>query len=137
MGMMQEFKEFAMKGSLIDIAVGFVMGAAFAKVTSAFIDGVVMPLVGLLQGKDLSSWKYVLKASEMGANGKETAAEISIKYGTFLTVVIEFVIVAFVMFMIIKSINKMKKKQAEAPAAPPAPSSTDKLLAEIRDSLKK
>ncbi len=135
MGFVKEFKEFAMKGSLIDIAVGFVMGAAFTKVTSAFIDGMVMPLIGLIQGKDLSDWKYVLKPAEMGADGKESAAEVAIKYGTFISTAIEFIVVALVMFLVIKAINRMKKKQ-EAP--PPAgPSSTDQLLMEIRDELKK
>jgi len=133
MGMMKEFKEFAMKGSLIDLAVGFVMGAAFTKVTGAFINGMVMPLVGMLQGKDLSDWKLVLKDADKVAGTEEVA----IKYGTFISVTIEFIIVAFVMFMVIKAINRMKKKQEEAPAAPPEPSTTDKLLMEIRDSLKK
>lgn len=133
MGMMKEFKEFAMKGSLIDLAVGFVMGAAFTKVTGAFINGMVMPLVGMLQGKDLSDWKFILKDADKVAGTEEVA----IKYGTFISVTIEFIIVAFVMFMVIKAINRMKKKQEEAPAAPPEPSTTDKLLMEIRDSLKK
>lgn len=133
MGMMKEFKEFAMKGSLIDLAVGFVMGAAFTKVTGAFINGMVMPLVGMLQGKDLSDWKLILKDADKVAGTEEVA----IKYGTFISVTIEFIIVAFVMFMVIKAINRMKKKQEEAPAAPPEPSTTDKLLMEIRDSLKK
>ncbi len=133
MGMLKEFKEFAMKGNLIDLAVGFVMGAAFTKLTSAFIDGMVMPLVGMMQGKDLSDWKYVLKE----ASPENKTAEVAIKYGTFLSVAIEFIIVAFVMFMVIKAINKLKKKEEAAPAAPPEPSSTDKLLMEIRDSLKK
>ncbi|GMV77164.1 MAG: large-conductance mechanosensitive channel [Chitinophagaceae bacterium] len=133
MGMMKEFKEFAMKGSLIDLAVGFVMGAAFTKVTGAFINGMVMPLVGMIQGKDLSDWKLVLKDADKVAGTEEVA----IKYGTFISVTIEFIIVAFVMFMVIKAINRMKKKQEEAPAAPPEPSTTDKLLMEIRDSLKK
>jgi large conductance mechanosensitive channel len=137
MGMMKEFKEFAMKGNLVDLAVGFVMGAAFTRLTSAFIDGLVMPLVGLIQGKDLSDWKYVLKQAETAPDGKVTAAEVSIKYGTFISVVIEFIIVAFVMFLVVKAINKMKKKQEAAPAAPPPPSTTDKLLMEIRDALKK
>lgn len=137
MGMMKEFKEFAIKGNLVDLAVAFVMGAAFTKVTSAFIDGMIMPLVGMIQGKDLSEWKFVLKAAEMGEDGKQKVAEVAIKYGTFITVCIEFLIVAFVMFLVIKAINKMKKKEAEAPAAPAEPSSTDKLLAEIRDALKK
>ncbi|MEP6846544.1 MAG: large-conductance mechanosensitive channel protein MscL [Panacibacter sp.] len=137
MGFVKEFKEFAVKGSLVDIAVGFVMGAAFTKVTSAFIDGMVMPLIGLIQGKDLSEWKYVLKPAEMGADGKEVAAEVAIQYGTFISTTIEFIVVALVMFLVIKAINKMKKKQEEAPAALPAPSSTDQLLMEIRDQLKR
>ncbi|MBX2930728.1 MAG: large-conductance mechanosensitive channel protein MscL [Chitinophagaceae bacterium] len=133
MGMLKEFKEFAMKGNLIDLAVGFVMGAAFTKLTSAFIDGMVMPLVGMIQGKDLSDWKFVLKE----ASTENGTAEVAIKYGTFLSVTIEFIIVAFVMFMVIKAINRLKKKEEAAPAAPAEPSSTDKLLMEIRDSLKK
>lgn len=137
MGFVKEFKEFAMKGNLIDLAVGFVMGAAFTKVTTAFINGMVMPLVGMIQGKDFNEWKWVLKPAEVDAQGKETVAEVSVKYGTFITVAIEFVIVAFVMFLLIKAINRLKKKEEEAPAAPPEPSSTDKLLMEIRDSLKK
>lgn len=137
MGMMKEFKEFAMKGNLIDLAVGFVMGAAFTKITTAFINGMVMPLVGMIQGKDFNEWKWVLKPAQIGVDGKETAAEVAVKYGTFITVSIEFVIVAFVMFMLIKAINRMKKKEEASPAAPAEPSSTDKLLMEIRDSLKK
>ncbi len=137
MGMMKEFKEFAMKGNLIDLAVGFVMGAAFTKITTAFINGMVMPLVGMIQGKDFNEWKWVLKPAQTGPDGKETAAEVAVKYGAFITVTIEFVIVAFVMFMLIKAINRLKKKEEEAPAAPAEPSSTDKLLMEIRDSLKK
>ena len=137
MGMLKEFREFAMKGNLVDLAVGFVMGAAFTKLTSAFIDGLVMPVIGLIQGKDLSEWKYVLRPAETGPDGKEIAAEISLKYGTFISVVLEFLIVAFVMFLVVKAINRMKKKQEIAPAAAPEPSMTDKLLMEIRDSLRK
>jgi large conductance mechanosensitive channel len=127
--MLKEFKEFAMKGNLIDLAVGFVMGAAFTKVTGAFIEGMIMPLVGMIQGKDLTEWQYVLKPAE------GDAAAVSIKYGTFLTVAIEFIIVAFVMFLVVKAINKMKKAQ---PAPPPSgPTPDQQLLSEIRDLLKK
>ncbi len=136
MGFVKEFKEFAMKGNLIDLAVGFVMGAAFTKVTTAFINGMVMPLVGMIQGKDFNEWKVVLKPAEVGADGKEAVAEVAIKYGTFITVTIEFIIVAFVMFLLIKAINRLKKKEAEAPAAPAEPSNEEKLLMEIRDALK-
>lgn len=137
MGFVKEFKEFAMKGNLVDIAVGFVMGAAFAKVTSAFINGIVMPFIGLIQGKDLSAWKFVLKAAQLGPDGKEISPEVAVTYGSFISTVIEFIVIALVMFLVIKAINRMKKKHEEAPAAPPAPSSTDQLLMEIRDSLKK
>jgi large conductance mechanosensitive channel len=127
--MLKEFKEFAMKGNLIDLAVGFVMGAAFTKVTGAFIEGMIMPLVGMIQGKDLTEWEYVLKPAA------GDAAAVSIKYGTFLTVTIEFIIVAFVMFLVVKGINKMKKDQP-APA-PSGPTPDQQLLSEIRDLLKK
>ena len=138
MGMIKEFKEFALKGNLIDMAIAFVMGAAFTKLTSAFIDGMVMPLVGQLSsGVDFKDLKKVLTPEVKDAAGKITSPEVAIKYGAFINVAIEFLIVAFVMFMVIKAINKMKKKEAEAPAAPAEPSSTDKLLIEIRDALKK
>lgn len=134
MGMIKEFKEFAIKGNLVDMAVAVVMGAAFGKVVSAFIDGMVMPAVGMLTGGvDFSKLKIVLKEATKDASGKDVA-EVAIKYGAFITVTIEFLIVAMVMFMVIKAINKMKKKAEEAPAAP---SSTDVLLTEIRDLLKK
>ena len=133
MGMMKEFKEFALKGNLVDMAIAFVMGGAFGKVTTAFIDGMVMPAVGMLTGGvDFNDMKKVLKAADAEGNG-----EVAIKYGAFITVAIEFLVVAFVMFMIIKAINNMKKKEAESPAAPLEPSSTDKLLAEIRDAVRK
>lgn len=132
--MIKEFKEFAIKGNLVDMAVAVVMGAAFGKVVSAFIDGMVMPAVGMLTGGvDFSKLKIVLKEATKDASGKDVA-EVAIKYGAFITVTIEFLIVAMVMFMVIKAINKMKKKAEEAPAAP---SSTDVLLTEIRDLLKK
>ena len=134
MSMLKEFKEFAMKGSLVDIAVAFVMGAAFGKVISAFTDGIVSPLIGMIGGADLSKNMYVLKEAVFDASGKVTAEAVAVKWGEFLTAVINFIIVAFVMFLVIKAINKMKKKQEVAPAGP---SSTDILLMEIRDSLRK
>ncbi len=144
MGMLKEFKEFAIKGNLVDTAIAFVMGAAFGKIVSAFVDGMVMPLVGMLTGGvDFSKLEYTLKDkidAVKDAAGKVTTPEVAavtVKYGAFITVVIDFTIVAFVMFLVIKAINKMKKKEAEAPAAPPAPSATETLLAEIRDALKK
>ncbi len=134
MGFIKEFKEFAMKGSLVDIAVAFVMGGAFGKVITSFTEGIVSPLIGMISGADLSKNMYVLKEAVTDATGKITAEAVAVKWGDFLTAVINFVIVAFVMFLVIKSINSMKKKKEEAPAGP---SSTDALLMEIRDSLKK
>jgi large conductance mechanosensitive channel len=137
MGMFKEFKEFAMKGNLVDIAVAFVMGAAFGKVVTSLTEGMVAPLVGMLTGKDLSSNSWVIKPEEKDAAGKVVQEAVAIKWGAFLTATIDFLIVAFVMFLIVKAINSMKKKQEAAPATAPEPSLTDKLLIEIRDSLKK
>jgi large conductance mechanosensitive channel len=131
--MLKEFKKFAMKGNLVDLAVAFVMGAAFTKITTSFINGMVMPAVGLLKGKDFTDWKLVLKPAVL-EEGKEIAAEVAVKYGEFLTVTIEFLIVAFVMFLIVRTINKMKKVE-EAKVTPP--SAQEVLLTEIRDLLKK
>ncbi|MFN0275258.1 MAG: large conductance mechanosensitive channel protein MscL [Chitinophagales bacterium] len=133
--MMKEFKEFAMKGSLLDIAVGFVMGAAFTAVSTAFINGIVMPFVSLIAKKDFSAWKLVLKKAEMDATGVVTKPEIAVLYGDFISAIIYFLIVAFVMFLVIKAVNSLKKK--EAAAAPPPPPVQETLLAEIRDLLKK
>lgn len=137
MGFIKEFKDFAIKGNLVDIAVAFVMGAAFVKVTTAFIQGMVMPLVGLIQGKDMAEWRYIIKEAQLDETGAETVAEVSIKYGDFIGVTLEFLIVAFFMFMVVKGITRLKKKKEEAPAAPPAPTKEEVLLAEIRDLLKK
>lgn len=136
MGMLKEFKEFAMKGNLVDIAVGFVMGAAFSKVTTAFINGIVMPPIGMIQGKDMSDWKFVIKEAKFDSTGKEIASEVAIQYGTFITTAIEFIIIAFVMFMVIKIINSMKRKEEAAPT-PAAQPKSEMLLEEIRDLLKK
>ena len=144
MAFIKEFKEFAMRGNLVDTAVAFVMGASFGKIVSSFVDGMVMPLVGMLTGGvDFSEKKLVLKEAvaeikdAAGAVTTKAAAEVSVKYGSFITALIDFIIVAFAVFLVIKAINAMKKKEEAAPAPPPEPSSTDKLLAEIRDALKK
>lgn len=133
MGMISEFKDFAMKGNLIDIAVGFVMGSAFATVTKDFIDGVFMPaLQPVMGGIDLSEWKLVLDAPTLAADGTVLEAGWVINFGLFLTSLLTFIIVAFVMFLLIKGMNKAKKKEEAAPSAPPA---DQVLLAEIRDLL--
>lgn len=135
--MIKEFKEFALKGNLVDMAIAFVMGGAFGKVTTAFIEGMVMPLVSLVTGGvNFNEKVIILKEATKDEAGKEVAAVV-FKYGAFITVAIEFLIVAVVMFVVIKAMNAAKKKEAEAPAAPPAPTATETLLAEIRDALKK
>jgi large conductance mechanosensitive channel len=135
MGMLKEFKDFAMKGNLVDIAVGFVMGAAFKSVVTSFTGGIVSPLVGLIFKSDFKDLKYIAKEGVANDVG-EVVGEVAILYGDFLTNVIDFIIVAFVMFMIIKGINKMKKKEEPAPAAPKGPTQ-EELLTEIRDLLSK
>lgn len=137
MGMLKEFKDFAMKGNLVDIAVAFVMGGAFGKVVTSFTEGMVSPLIGLIGGADLSKNMITLKEAVTDATGKVTAEAVYLKWGDFATAVINFIIVAFVMFLIIKGINSLKKKQEEAPAAPAAPAEDIVLLREIRDALKK
>ena len=133
--MLKEFKEFAMKGNLVDIAVAFVMGAAFNKVVSSFTGGIVSPLIGLIFKSDFKDQKWIITEGTLNDAG-ETVGEVAVLWGDFLTNVIDFVIVAFVMFMVIKGVNKMKKKEEPAPAAPSGPSDNE-LLAEIRDLLKK
>lgn len=144
--MLKEFKQFALRGNLIDMAVAFVMGAAFGKIVSAFIDGMVMPLVGLIQGRDFSNLYYPLsenvrkarEAAEAAGSGLslENAKEIGpvVAYGTFITLTIEFVIVSFIMFLVIKAMNKLRR---EEPAPAPEVNRSEQLLEEIRDALKK
>jgi len=135
MGMLKEFKDFAMKGNLVDIAVGFVMGAAFKSVVTSFTGGIVSPLVGLIFKSDFKDLKWVVTEGVANDAG-EVVGEVAVLYGDFLTNVIDFIIVAFVMFMMIKGINKTKKKEEPAPEAPKGPSQ-EELLTEIRDLLSK
>ena len=131
--MLKEFKEFAMKGNLVDIAIGFVMGAAFKQVVTSFTGGIISPLIGLVFKADFKDLKWVARKADTSNN----ITEVAVLYGDFITNVIDFIIVAFVMFIIIKGINATKKK--EAPALPTEPSgpSQEELLAEIRDLLAK
>ena len=133
--MLKEFKEFAMKGNLVDIAVAFVMGAAFNNVVKSFTGGIVSPLIGLIFDTDFKALKYVVKEGVENDAG-EVVGEVAVLYGDFITNLLDFIIVAFVMFMLIKGINKMKKKEEPEPEAPAGPSEID-LLTEIRDALKK
>lgn len=136
MGMIKEFKEFAMKGNLVDIAVGFVMGAAFTKIVTVFTQNMVAPLISMLTEKvRFDQMEWVLREEVLGPDGAVATAKVAVSYGMFLTALIDFIIVAFVMFMVVKSVNRMKKAEPAPP--PPGPSNEEKLLMEIRDALKK
>ncbi len=135
MSLLKEFKDFAMRGNVIDLAVGVVIGASFGKIVSSLVDDIIMPPIGFITGgADFSSLKYVLKEADPATE----AAEVAIKYGNFINVIIQFVIVAFCIFILVKAINTLnkKKEEAPAPAAPPAPSKEETLLTEIRDLLR-
>lgn len=135
--MLNEFKEFAMRGNVVDMAVGIVIGGAFGKIVSSFVADVLMPPIGLLMGNVDFSNLFV----NLGQAGFETLAAAEeagapvLKYGAFLQTVIDFLIIAFAIFLVVKAMNSMKKKEEEAPAAPPEPSTEEKLLTEIRDAL--
>ena len=134
MGMMSEFKEFAMRGNVIDLAVGVVIGGAFGKIVTALVDKVIMPPIGLLiGGVDFSRLSIVLKEATVDAAGKEVPAVV-LAYGEFFNALIQFIIIAFAIFLVVKAINRMRKPAEEAPAATPE---DVLLLREIRDSLKK
>ena len=138
MGMIKEFKEFAMRGNVVDMAVGIIIGGAFGKIVSSFVADVIMPPIGLLiGGVDFTNLKFILKDAVVDAAGAVTVESVSINYGNFIQTTIDFIIIAFAIFMVIKGMNSMKKKEEVAPAAPPAPSKEETLLTEIRDLLKK
>jgi len=142
MGMMKEFKTFAMKGNVLDLAVAVIIGGAFGKIITSFVNDVLMPPIGLLLGgADFSNLKIILKpAVEAVMSGEEVVtpavAEVAIKYGVFVNTILDFIIVAFAIFMVIKAFNATKKKEEAKPAVPPAPSREEVLLTEIRDILK-
>lgn len=137
MGMISEFKEFAMRGNVIDLAVGVVIGAAFGKIVTALVEKVIMPPIGWLIGQvDFSDLAWELAPAKLAADGTEIPAVV-IGYGEFLNTIIQFIIVAFAIFMLIKAINKLARKKPEEPAAPAEPSEEVLLLREIRDNLRK
>ena len=132
MGMMTEFKEFAVKGNVVDMAVGIIIGGAFGKIVSSFVADVVMPPIGLaVGGLDFKSLTYVLQDADVPEK------IVAIKYGQFIQNVVDFLIIAFVIFLAIKGMNNMRKKEEAAPEAPAEPPEDVKLLREIRDSLQK
>ena len=131
MGFMQEFKEFAVKGNMVDMAVGIIFGAAFGKVVSSLVNDVIMPPLGvLIGGVDFSDLGIVIKEAAGGADA------VILKYGAFIQTIIDFLIVAMAIFVAVKVINSLKRKEEEKPAAPPKPSAEEELLSEIRDLLK-
>ena len=142
MGMMQEFKEFAMKGNVIDLAVGVIIGAAFGKIVDSLVADVIMPVIGLVFGKlDFSNLYLVL--GNVPAGVANTLADLKkagvpvLAYGNFITVAVNFVILAFIIFIMVKQINRLRSAQPAAPAEPPPPPEDVVLLREIRDSLRR
>jgi len=132
MKFLDEFRKFAVKGNMVDMAVGIIIGAAFGKIVASLVSDIIMPPIGLLLGGvNFADLKVVMKAAT------ETAPAVTWNYGNFIQVLIDFLIIAFVVFMLIKAINAAKKKEEVAPAAPPAPTKDQTLLTEIRDLLKK
>ena len=128
----KEFKEFAVKGNMVDMAVGIIIGGAFGKIVSSLVNDVLMPPLGMLMGGvDFSDKVVTLKEAV------ENAPAVQLKYGMFINNIIDFTIVAFAVFLLVKGINQLKKKEAAAPSTPPAPSAQEVLLGEIRDILKK
>jgi len=133
MSMLKEFKEFAMRGNVIDLAVGVVIGGAFGKIVTSLVDQIIMPPIGMLTGGiDFSQMKWVLKAAD-NSDPAHKIAEVAIGYGNFINTLIQFIIIAFAIFIVVKAINKLSRREEAAPAAPPA---DVVLLTEIRDLLK-
>jgi len=134
MGVLSEFREFIARGSVVDLAVGVVIGAAFGKIVTALVDGVVMPIVGVaLGGVRVSDWKYVLKPETVDAAGTKVA-EVAIRYGLLIQTMIDFLVIAFVIFLLLKAYNRARRPADAAPAAPPE---EVLLLREIRDALRR
>jgi large conductance mechanosensitive channel len=134
MGMIQEFKTFAMRGNVVDLAVGVVIGAAFGKIVTSLVDGIIMPLIGLATGGvNFSDRAVVLRDAVIGPDGKEAVAAVLFKYGAFFQTLLDFLIVAFAIFLLVKLVNRMKRKEE---TAPPVMSDEALLLREIRDLLK-
>ncbi|MEI7523656.1 MAG: large-conductance mechanosensitive channel protein MscL [Mariniphaga sp.] len=137
MGMLSEFRQFAMRGNVVDLAVGVIIGGAFGKIVSSFVADVLMPPIGaLLGGTDFTGLKLVIKEKVVEVGGKVISQPVTINYGNFIQVTIDFLIIAFSIFMMIKMMNAMNKKEVPPPAAPAEPSNEEKLLIEIRDLLR-
>ena len=135
MSLLSEFKEFAARGSVVDLAVGVIIGASFGKIVTSLVDDVIMPPVGLLLGNvDFSKLEWVLRPENPAT---EAVEKVAIGYGAFINTLLQFLIVAFVVFLLVKAINRLRRQQAASPEAPAAPTPTEALLTEIRDELKR
>ncbi len=138
----EEFKAFAMRGNVIDMAVGVVIGGAFGKITTSIVNDIIMPLVSMLTGGiDFSEWKWVLKEAVLDAEGAVASAEVAVNFGNTIAIVLDFIIIAFAVFCMVRGINSLHRKEEEpapepAPEPIPEPSAEEKLLTEIRDLLK-
>lgn len=131
MGMISEFKDFAMRGNVVDMAVGIVIGGAFGKIVSSFVADVLMPPIGLLLGNvDFSDLSITLQEASA------EASEVAMNYGVFIQTVVDFIIIAFAIFLVVKAMNSLKQEEEVAPEAPPEPSKEEVLLTEIRDALR-
>ena len=134
MSLLTEFREFAARGNVVDLAVGVNIGASFGKIVTSLVDQVVMPPIGLLLGRvDFSKLEWVLVPEDPAT---EAVEKVAIQYGAFINTLIQFLIVAFVVFLMVKMVNKLRREQPAEPEAPAAPTPTEALLAEIRDELK-
>lgn len=136
-GFLAEFKKFIARGNVMDMAVGVIVGGAFGKISGSLVNDIIMPVVSILTGSvDFTQWKWVLREAVLDEAGAEIATAVSINFGTFLSTVLDFLIIAFTVFCMIKVLNRVHRKKEEAPKAPPAPSKEEVLLTEIRDLLK-
>jgi large conductance mechanosensitive channel len=136
--MLKEFRDFAMKGNVVDLAVGIVIGAAFSGIVTSLVNDIIMPIIGMLGGLDFSNYFIALSSKVTATNladAKKQGAVLA--YGSFITLIVNFVIVAFVLFIVIRAMNSLKRKEEAKPAEPPKPSAEVALLTEIRDLLKK
>ena len=139
----EEFKAFAMRGNVVDMAVGVVIGGAFGKITTSIVNDIIMPLISMITGGvDFSQWKWVLKEAVLDAEGTVVSAEVAVKFGSTIAIILDFVIIAFAVFCLVKALNSLRRKKEEPapepdpePEAPPAPTA-EELLTEIRDLLK-
>lgn len=137
MKLIQEFKQFAVKGNMMDMAIGIIIGGAFGKIVASLVNDVIMPPLGLLLGGiDFTDMKATLKPGSVNELGEAIPA-VTLNYGTFIQTAVDFLIIALVVFLLIKAMNSLKNKEEAAPAAPPAPTKDQQLLTEIRDLLKK